>query len=89
MIKRGKQIILMPTDDIAIKLDDEILICGTEDSKYNMNWALNDIHSINYIMTYEDVPDSYIMRKLHAYLKRNERRKTPRKQLLYKDKHNN
>ena len=89
MIKREHQIILMPTDDVAIKLDDEILICGTEDAKYNMNWTLNDIHSINYIMTYEDIPDSYILRKLHSYLKKNERRKAPRKQLLYKDKHNN
>ncbi|MCW8911059.1 MAG: NAD-binding protein, partial [Gammaproteobacteria bacterium] len=89
MLKREHKIILMPTDDVAIKLGDEILICGTEDSKNNMNWTLNDIHSINYIMTYEDIPDSYIMRKLHSYLKRNERRKTPRKQLLYKNKHNN
>ena len=89
MLKREHKIILMPTDDVAIKLDDEILICGTEDSKNNMNWTLNDIHSINYIMTYEDIPDSYVMRKLHSYLKKNERRKTPRKQLLYKNRHNN
>ena len=89
MLKRENKIILLPTDDVAIKLNDEILICGTEDSKNNMNWTLNDIHSINYIMTYEDIPDSYIMRKLHSYLKKNERRKTPRKQLLYKNRHKN
>lgn len=85
MLKRGNQYILMPTDDIAIKPDDEILICGTEEAKLCMRWTLNDIHIINYIMTYEDTPDSYVMRKIHSYMKRNERRKRPRKKMLFKN----
>ncbi|MDH5473824.1 MAG: NAD-binding protein [Gammaproteobacteria bacterium] len=89
MLKRGNQFIMMPTDDIAIKADDEILICGTEDSKYHMKWNLNDIHRLNYIMTFEDAPDSFLMRQFHNFMKRKERRNRPRKQMIYKNKHDN
>ncbi|MDH5766905.1 MAG: NAD-binding protein [Gammaproteobacteria bacterium] len=89
MIKRGNQTILMPTNEIALKLDDELLICGTEDAKLSMIWTMNNIHSINYIMTYEDMPDSYVFRKLFTFWKKNERRKKPRTQLTHQNKPDN
>lgn len=78
LLRRNQQIILMPGDDVAIKPGDEILYCGTPDAERSMKWTLNDLHSLNYIMTYEDMPDSYIWHKIHLYMKRKERRKTPR-----------
>ncbi|MCW8956107.1 MAG: NAD-binding protein [Gammaproteobacteria bacterium] len=87
LLKRGNQIILMPTDDIAIKSGDQILYCGTSDAERSMKWTLNELHSLNYIMTYEDMPDSLFWKLLHIRKKRNERRNRPRpkqKRLLNK-----
>ncbi|MCW9012839.1 MAG: NAD-binding protein [Gammaproteobacteria bacterium] len=80
LLKRNNKLLLMPTDDIAIKADDQILYCGTPVAERSMKWTLNDIHSLNYIMTYEDTPDSFVWRKLHSYIKRNDRRRRPRAQ---------
>ena len=74
MLKRNQKLLLMPTDDIAIKGGDQLLFCGTADATRSMKWSLNDLHSLNYIMTYEDTPDSFIWRKIHQYIKHNERR---------------
>jgi voltage-gated potassium channel len=78
LLKRNNKLLLMPTDDIAIKAGDQLLYCGTADAERSMKWTLNDIHSLNYIMTYEDTPDAYIWRKLHMYMKRNDRRNRAR-----------
>ncbi len=78
MLKRNQKLLLMPTDDIAIKSGDQLLFCGTPSAHRSMKWCLNDLHRLNYIMTFEDTPDAYIWRKLHQYLKRNERRNRPR-----------
>lgn len=78
MLKRNQKLLLMPTDDIAIKAGDQILFCGTPSALRSMQWSQNDIHSLNYIMTYEDTPDSWVWRKSHQFLKRNERRNRPR-----------
>ncbi len=79
MLKRNQKHLLMPTDDIAIKAGDQLLFCGTPGALRSMQWSQNDLHSLNYIMTYEDTPDSYVWRKLHQYMKRSERRNRPRR----------
>jgi len=78
MLKRNQKLLLMPTNDIAIKSGDQILFCGTPSALRSMQWSQNDLHSLNYIMTYEDTPDSFVWRKIHQFLKRNERRHRPR-----------
>lgn len=80
LLKRGNKVLLMPTDDIAIKPDDQLLYCGLPVAERSMRWMLNDLHSLNYVMTYEDEPDSFIWRKLHLLMKKNERRSQPRKE---------
>ena len=80
LLKRGGKLFLMPTDDIAIKTDDQILFCGTPDAERSMKWTLNNIHSVNYIMTYDDAPDAYVWRKLYRYIKKQERRNRARKE---------
>ena len=80
LLKRGSKLLLMPTDDIAIKPDDQILFCGTPHAERSMKWTLNNIHSVNYIMTYDDTPDAYIWRKLYRYIKKQERRTRVRKE---------
>ncbi|VAW66882.1 Potassium channel protein [hydrothermal vent metagenome] len=78
MLKRKQKLLLMPTNDIAIKSGDQLLFCGTADALRSMKWSQNDLHSLNYIMTYEDTPDAFIWRQIHLFLKRNERRHRPR-----------
>jgi len=78
ILKRNQKLLLMPTNDIAIKSGDQILFCGTPSALRSMLWSQNDLHSLNYIMTYEDTPDSFIWRKIHQFLKRKERRHRPR-----------
>ncbi len=78
MLKRNQKQLLMPTNDIAIKSGDQILFCGTPNALRSMLWSQNDLHSLNYIMTYEDTPDAFIWRKVHQFIKRNERRNRPR-----------
>ena len=74
MLKRNQKLLLMPTDDIAIKSGDQLLFCGTPGASRSMRWSLNDIHSLNYIMTYEETYDSYVWRQFHKFMKRSERR---------------
>ncbi len=78
LLKRNQKLLLMPTDDIAIKSEDQLLFCGTPSASRSMMWTLNDIHSLNYIMTYEETYDSSIWRKVTQFLKRKERRNRPR-----------
>jgi len=78
LLKRSQKLLLMPTNDIAIKSGDQILFCGTPGALRSMQWSQNDLHSLNYIMTYEDTPDAFVWRKIHQFMKRNERRHRPR-----------
>jgi len=78
LLKRKQKLLLMPTDDIAIKSGDQILFCGTPSAMRSMSWSQNDLHSLNYIMTFEDTPDAYLWRKVTQFIKRNERRHRPR-----------
>lgn len=80
LLKRDNKLLLMPTDDIAIKPGDQMLFCGTPGAYNSMRWSLNDLHSINYIMTYEDTPDGYFWRKFNTFMKRKERRDRHRNQ---------
>jgi len=79
MLKRNQKLLLMPTNDIAIKSGDQILFCGTPGALRSMQWSQNDIHSLNYIMTYEDTHDSFIWRKIHQLIKQSDRRNRPRR----------
>lgn len=78
ILKRKNKLLLMPTNSVAIKSGDQILFCGTASAQRSMQWSHNDLHSLNYIMTYEDTPDSYIWRKIILFFKRKERRERPR-----------
>ncbi len=88
MLKRSNRLLLMPTDDIVIKPGDQLLYCGTPVAERSMKWTINDIHSLNYIMTFEASPDSFIWRKIYMVMKRKERRNRPRNK-LYIDSESN
>ncbi len=78
LLKRKQRKFLMPTNDISVKEGDQILFCGTASARSSMQWSHNDLHSLNYIMTYEDTADAYIWRKFNQFMKKKERRHRPR-----------
>jgi len=69
---------LMPEDDIELKPGDQILFCGKREAKDGMHWILQVMSSLNYVMTFENEPESYIWRKLSRRYKDAERRNKPR-----------
>lgn len=76
--ERGDQKIMMPNEDLEIKLNDKILFCGTREIKNSMDSTLRVMSSLNYVMTFRNEPESFIWRLLHRYLHRTERRQAPR-----------
>jgi len=75
LLKRKHTSFLMPTDDVSIKENDQILFCGTASARRSMEWSHNDLHSLSYIMTYEDTADGYIWRKYRQFMKKRARHK--------------
>ncbi len=70
---------LMPDNDIELKPGDRILFCGKREAKDGMHWILQVMSSLNYVMTYENEPESYIWRILSRNYKGVERRSKPRR----------
>ena len=78
LLIRDNQEILLPDDELEIKIDDEFLFCGTYQDKNNMHWTLNVMRSLNYVMSYEDEPESYLWRLYYRYKDKPEHRKNKR-----------
>ncbi|MDH3343249.1 MAG: NAD-binding protein, partial [Gammaproteobacteria bacterium] len=78
LLIRDGQEILLPEDNLEIKIGDELLFCGTPLVKDNMHWTLNVMRSLNYVMSLKDEPESYIWRLYHHYREKTERRKKQR-----------
>ena len=77
LIREGQEI-LLPDDDLEIKIGDELLFCGTHQVKDNMHWTLRVMRSLNYVMSFRDEPESYIWRLYYHYRNTSERRKRTR-----------
>jgi len=75
LLIRDNQEILLPDDDIEIKMGDELLFCGTYQVKDNMHWTLNVMRSLNYVMSFKDEPDSYIWRLYYRHKEKPKHRK--------------
>jgi len=69
---------LMPDDSAILQSGDKILFCGMREAMNSMNWTLKVISSLNYVMSYENEPESYLWRKLKQTYKGKERREIHR-----------
>ncbi|MCK5003226.1 MAG: potassium channel protein [Gammaproteobacteria bacterium] len=78
LLLRDEEEILLPEDELEIKIGDELLFCGTHQDKDNMHWTLNVARSLNYVMSFKDEPESYIWRLYYHYRDKKEHRKNPR-----------
>ncbi|MBE9567681.1 MAG: NAD-binding protein [Proteobacteria bacterium] len=69
---------LLPDDDIELQAGDKILFCGKHDAKDAMQWIQQVMSSLNYVMSYESEPESFIWRRFFRKKKAGERRNRPR-----------
>ncbi|MES0327187.1 MAG: NAD-binding protein [Gammaproteobacteria bacterium] len=74
LLIRDKKELLLPDDELELEKGDEILFCGTYDVKNNMHWTLNVMRSLNYVMSFEDEPESYVWRLFYYLRNKSERR---------------
>ena len=68
----------MPDDEIELQPGDKILFCGKREARNAMQWSMQVMSSLNYVMTYESEPESYIWRKFGRRYRGEERRRQPR-----------
>jgi len=64
LLVRNGDDLLMPDDETEIKHGDRILFCGMREAMNSMNWTLNVMTSLNYVMNYENEPESYLLQAL-------------------------
>lgn len=75
MLERNGEKILLPSDDFIIQTNDQILFCGISQAEQQISHCMHDIHSLNYIMSLNDVPDSLLARYLKGTTKKKRRDK--------------
>lgn len=73
MIKRGDKIILLPEENTQLLIGDRILFCGISKAEAHISQCMNDIHALNYVMSFEDTPDSLLGRYLTGLTKQKRR----------------
>ena len=64
LLKRNGDFQIMPDDETELKDGDCILFCGMREAMNSMNWTLNVMSSLNYIMNYDNEPESYLLKVL-------------------------
>jgi len=69
---------IMPDDATVLDTGDHILFCGMYEAMNSMNWILHVMSTLNYVMSYEDEPESYFWRKIKQRYKGHERRHSQR-----------
>ncbi|MCW8944772.1 MAG: NAD-binding protein [Sedimenticola sp.] len=64
LLKRGDQRTMLPVYETPLKLGDNILFCGRYSARDRMEWGLQNIHSLNYILTGKAATGSWLWRLL-------------------------
>ncbi|TCJ87024.1 potassium channel family protein [Cocleimonas flava] len=68
-LRRGEGNVLLPEENRFIKEGDRYLMCGSIKARDNMMLCLNNINMLEYILTGEDKPSGWVLRKLWEYRK--------------------
>ena len=63
-IERGDNRIMLPADNEPILECDELLLCGTENSETMLAATLNNVYTLDYLITGIDAPRGYLFRWL-------------------------
>lgn len=65
VIKRDKELTMLPDSSMILKENDEILLCGTQHSKTLLSATINNPYTLNYLVTGEEEPHGYIFQWLN------------------------
>ncbi len=63
-IERGQQRMMLPDDDETLLSCDEILLCGTEHGETMLSATMNNIYTLEYLVTGKEPPRGYLFRWL-------------------------
>jgi Trk K+ transport system NAD-binding subunit len=75
MIKRRKEIFLLPENDFILEAYDQILFCGRPEAEAHISQCMHDVHTLNYVTTLKATPDSFLGRLLSGELRKKRRLK--------------
>ncbi|MCW8890226.1 MAG: NAD-binding protein, partial [Sedimenticola sp.] len=64
LLKRGDQRTMLPDYETPLKLGDHLLFCGRHSARDRMEWGLQNIHALNYILTGQSTAGSWFWRLL-------------------------
>ncbi|MDH5392107.1 MAG: potassium channel family protein [Gammaproteobacteria bacterium] len=73
MLVRNNQKFLLPNNDFAVHADDQILFCGISQAEHHISQCLHDMHTLNYVMSLKNSPDSLLGRYLRGNTKQKRR----------------
>jgi Trk K+ transport system NAD-binding subunit len=66
LVRRRNDRMLLPDPDTQIKQGDRLLICGHQTAFTRMQWSVSHQHTLEFIRTGKDRPQSWIWRRLAA-----------------------
>jgi len=75
LLARGKTREVLPGPDTRLKAGDRLLFCGRESARNAMEWSLQNLHALNYILTGGSRPQGIVWRYLERSLDRSRRRR--------------
>jgi len=64
LLRREGQRMMLPADDLRLKIGDRLLFCGRQSARGRMEWCLQNHHALKYILTGELASSGWIWRKL-------------------------
>ena len=64
LIARRDDRVLLPGPDIPLKRGDRLLICGDRAAFTRMRWTVTNRHTLDYVLTGQNKPESWIWRRL-------------------------
>lgn len=73
MVERNDERILSPEEDFLLATDDKLLFCGISQAEHHIAHCMHDIHSLNYIMSLKNAPDSLLARYIRGFTKHKRR----------------
>ncbi|MDH5518557.1 MAG: NAD-binding protein [Gammaproteobacteria bacterium] len=72
MLRNGKRY-LLPDEELILQPNDQILFCGISQAEHYISQCMHDIHTLNYVMSLKNSPDSLFGRYLLGSTKRKRR----------------
>lgn len=64
LIRRRNDRMLLPDPQDTLKAGDRLLICGNRAAFTRMQWTVSHRHTLDYVKTGRDLPQSWLWRRL-------------------------